>query len=52
MDKYLKSDDQYFAAKDAKDTSNILLNKANTWFLTLNTNGYLEKLRQCWCCLS
>lgn len=48
MDKYLKSDDTYFAAKEAKDTSCILMNKANSWFLTLNTNGYLEKIRQCW----
>lgn len=42
------SDKIYFGAKDSKDTANVLMNKANNWFTIMNTNGYLEKLRQCW----
>jgi len=38
----------YFAAKDSKETANILLEKATDWRNTLTTNGYLEKLKTCW----
>lgn len=38
----------YFAAKDGKETANILLDRCNGWFLNLNRNGYLEKLRTMW----
>ncbi len=39
------SDSQYFAAKEGKDTANIVLDKANKWFTGLDTNGYLDTLR-------
>jgi len=42
------SKNTYFAAKDANDTANILLEKATDWRNTLTTNGYLEKLKTCW----
>lgn len=38
----------YFAAKDQKDSAQVLLDKANSWFNELNTNGYLQKLRMMW----
>lgn len=40
--------DKYFAARDANETVNVLLMKANSWFRNLDTNGYLEKLHQMW----
>ena len=43
-----KNKNLYFAAKDAEDTANILLNKANSWFNGLEVNGYLDKLRMMW----
>jgi hypothetical protein len=39
------SDNQYFAAKDGKETANIVLQKANMWFNGLDANGYLDQLR-------
>jgi len=39
---------QYFATKDAPELAHDLLEKANNWFLQLNTNGYLTKLREMW----
>jgi hypothetical protein len=39
------SETQYFAAKEGKETANIVLQKANTWFNGLNSNGYLDQLR-------
>jgi hypothetical protein len=42
------SKNTYFAAKDAKETADILLEKATDWRNTLTTNGYLEKLKTCW----
>lgn len=38
----------YFAAKDAKDTASILLGKTDDWFRSLESNGYLDKLRTMW----
>jgi hypothetical protein len=38
----------YFASKDAADVSNILIGKADDWFRSLETNGYLDKLRTMW----
>jgi hypothetical protein len=42
------SDNQYFAAREAEETVNVLIQKANVWFKGLDTNGYLEKLRHMW----
>lgn len=39
------SDSQYFAAKEGKETAGIVLDKANKWFIGLDTNGYLNTLR-------
>lgn len=44
----MSKNNKYFAAKEPKETANVLMSKANEWFTALNTNGYLEKLRQCW----
>lgn len=35
----------YFASKDAKETANILMSKSTQWFQTINTSGYMAKLR-------
>lgn len=40
--------DEYFAAQDAEKTASILLTRANTWFHSLESNGYLDKLREMW----
>ena len=40
--------DTYFAAREAKEAAEVLLDKATDWRNTLMTNGYLEKLRTCW----
>lgn len=40
--------DVYFVNKDAKERAEVLLGKAGTWFNTLNTNGYLDKIRTLW----
>ncbi len=42
------SNEKYFAAREANETVNVLLTKANSWFRNLDTNGYLDKLRQMW----
>lgn len=46
MDEKVQSN--YFAAKSGKETADILLDRCNGWFLNLNRNGYLEKLRTMW----
>lgn len=38
----------YFAAKEADETAGILLTKAEQWFRSLDTTGYLNKLRTMW----
>jgi len=38
----------YFASKDSKDTAGILLGKANAWTNSIESSGYLEKLRSMW----
>jgi len=40
--------DVYFAARKPEDTAKIVLGKANRWFNDLDSNGYLDKLRQMW----
>ncbi len=44
----MSRNDVYFAARDADETVNVLLSKANVWFRNLDTTGYLDKLRQMW----
>jgi hypothetical protein len=39
-------DRQYFAAKPAEETARIVLTKAEGWFIGLDSNGYLDKLRE------
>jgi len=39
---------EYFAAREAKEAANILLNKGNTFFSMLYSNDYMEKLRRMW----
>lgn len=40
--------DVYFAARKPEDTAKIVLGKANKWFNNLDSNGYLDKLREMW----
>lgn len=44
----MNDNNTYFAAKDAKETASILMGKTNDWFKSLETNGYLDKLRTMW----
>lgn len=39
---------KYFANRDADQTAEVVLRKANHWFDGLETNGYLDKIRDCW----
>jgi hypothetical protein len=39
---------KYFAAKEANETVNVLLSKADDWFNRIEINGYLDKIRQMW----
>ena len=43
-----KHDNKYFALKESSEKAEILMGKAHSWFNTMETNGYLEKLRQTW----
>jgi len=38
----------YFAAKSSEDTASILMSRTGQWFLTMDTSGYLSKLRTMW----
>lgn len=38
----------YFAADEADKTAASLLDRADSWYTQLDTNGYLEKLRMMW----
>lgn len=42
------SKNKYFAQKPSEDKAQILMGKASSWFNTMETNGYLEKVRQTW----
>lgn len=42
------SDNEYFAAKEGKETAANLLAKANSWYNQIYTNGYLIKVRDSW----
>jgi hypothetical protein len=48
MYEVLMANDQYFAAREPNETVNVLLQKANHWFKTLDSNGYLGKLKDMW----
>ena len=39
---------EYFAAADAEDAVVVLNRKAQDWFNTINTNGYIRKIKECW----
>jgi hypothetical protein len=39
---------EYFAAADAEDAVGVLGRKAVDWFDTINTNGYISKIKNCW----
>lgn len=44
-----KSDNTtYFAGRPAEEASSVLLAKAHSWFNDLDSNGYLDKLREMW----
>lgn len=38
----------YFATKEANKTAGILLNKSKTFYNTLNSNAYIDKLKKMW----
>lgn len=38
----------YFAARETNETISVLLAKAQNWFHSLDTSGYLDKLREMW----
>lgn len=38
----------YFAARDGKDTASVLMNKSKSFYNTLQSNSYLEKLARMW----
>lgn len=44
----MANEEVYFAAREADETVSVLLTKANAWFRNLDTNGYLDKLREMW----
>ena len=39
---------KYFVNKDSDDKAGILLNRASTFFTTMEANSYLEKLVRMW----
>lgn len=43
-----KQQEEYFASKEGEETAQIVLDKANRWFYTLDVNGYLDKLKEAW----
>jgi hypothetical protein len=42
------ADIKYFAADEAEATAGVLLQKIDSWCNNLETNGYLQKLRDSW----
>ena len=44
----MAADKRYFAQRESSEKAEILLSKANSWFNTMESNGYLEKLRSSW----
>jgi hypothetical protein len=39
---------KYFAQRESKEKAQVLTGKAQSWFTTMESNGYLEKIRQTW----
>ncbi len=39
---------KYFAAKEAKDTAEILLKRANSWYSKLHSNNYFTTIQRSW----
>lgn len=44
----MSGSEEYFAARPADDTVGILLSKCNSFFMNLETAGYMDKLRESW----
>ena len=40
--------DQYFAAKEAKDCASVLLDKSDSFFNVLRANAFLDKMSRMW----
>lgn len=49
MEANTNSSNVYFAKKEAKQTAEILLSKAEVWGNNLESCGYLDKLKDMWC---
>lgn len=48
MDENKQNEPLYFAAKEPNKTASTLLRRADHWFKSLDTTGYLGKLRTMW----
>jgi hypothetical protein len=44
----MSNDNLYFAAKEAKDCANILLNRGNSFYQNMTANAYLDKITRMW----
>lgn len=44
----MSNENIYFAAKPAEETAAVLAQKSNQWFRSLDSSGYLYKLRTMW----
>lgn len=44
----MSNDNIYFAAKESNETAEILMQKSQDWFQSLETTGYLNKLKTMW----
>lgn len=44
----MSNENVYFASKSAEETAQVLITKSNDWFNTLDTSGYLDKIRTTW----
>ena len=44
----MANDNVYFAAKSAEETAQVLTQRSEDWFQTLDTSGYLDKIRTSW----
>jgi len=44
----MQSENTYFAAKEAKDCANILLNRGESFYNTMRSNAYLDKITRMW----
>lgn len=48
MSQFSKDNAVYFVNKSPEERADILLRKADDWFKSMDTSGYLEKLRTLW----